>query len=125
MIRILIIENNINRRLHYELVFKDRDYEVQIVQSELEALEILDSQKIDAVILDLKFRDDDGLQLMEDILSCYAHLPIFINWVDKESEDSFLFNTNNFEYFVDEKNKFLSLKENLDSIILTTQECIS
>lgn len=123
MIRILIIENNVSQRFHYQLVFEDDTYELQTVQWESEALEILNTKKIDAVILDLKLKDSAGLEFMEEILSRYAHLPIFINWAGNECADNFLLNTPNLEYFSEERKKYLTLKKNLDRIVLASQEC--
>jgi DNA-binding NtrC family response regulator len=79
MAHILLVEDEANLRLLYRNEFEFEGYEVSDVGTGTDALKILEYEKIDAVVLDLRLPDVYGLQLMEEMLSQRRDLPIIIN----------------------------------------------
>ncbi len=89
MLRILIIDDETNVRLLYRQELGCEGYEVVDTESEMEALEILRHEKIDAVVLDLRLREADSAVLLDKILTQYRHLPIIVNTAYDELRDDF------------------------------------
>jgi DNA-binding response OmpR family regulator len=79
MARILLVEDEANLRLLYRLELVLDGYEVIDAGSGTEALQLLEREKIDAVVLDLWLPDYHGLQLLEEMLARQQHLHIVIN----------------------------------------------
>jgi DNA-binding NtrC family response regulator len=89
MPRILIIDDEANLRLLYRHELGDEGYEVIDTASEMDALEILGHEKIDAVVLDLRLKQTNGAVLLDKILSQQRYLPIIINTAYDEFRDDF------------------------------------
>lgn len=79
MPRILVVEDEANLRLLYRNELEVEGYEVSDVGTGAEALQVLEYEKIDAVVLDLRLPDVYGLALLGDMLSQRRQLPIIIN----------------------------------------------
>ncbi len=79
MARILVVEDEANLRLLYRDELEIEGYEVSDVGTGADALKVLEYEKIDAVVLDLRLSDCYGLQLLEDMLSRQRDLPVIIN----------------------------------------------
>lgn len=79
MARILMIEDNADLRLLYRLLLEDEGFEIVDAACATEALQVLAWQKIDAIVLDLRLPDTNGLHLMSKILSQQPRAPIVIN----------------------------------------------
>lgn len=79
MPRILVVEDEANLRLLYRNELEVEGYEVSDVGTGAEALQVLEYEKIDAVVLDLRLPDVYGLDLLGDMLSQRRQLPIIIN----------------------------------------------
>ncbi|MGH7491906.1 MAG: response regulator [bacterium] len=89
MVRILIIDDETNLRLLYRHELGDEGYEVIDTASEMDALEILEHEKIDAVVLDLQLRETEGTVLLDKILARQRHMPIIINTAYDQFRDDF------------------------------------
>ncbi len=89
MARILIIEDEANLRLLYRNELEIEGYEVSDVGTGADALKILEYEKIDAVVLDLRLSDCYGLQLLDDMLSRQHNLPVIINTAYDQFRDDF------------------------------------
>lgn len=79
MARILLVEDETNLRLRYRMELALEGYEVINAGSGREALGVLQREKIDAVVLDLRLPDFHGLQLLEEMLMRQHDLHIIIN----------------------------------------------
>ncbi|MDZ7363310.1 MAG: response regulator [candidate division KSB1 bacterium] len=79
MARVLLVEDEANLRLLYRDELETEGYEVSDVGTGAEALKVLEYEKIDAVVLDLRLPDYYGLQLLDDILRRQRDLPVIIN----------------------------------------------
>jgi DNA-binding NtrC family response regulator len=79
MARVLLVEDEANLRLLYRDELEMEGYEVNDVGTGADALKVLEYEKIDAVVLDLRLPDVYGLQLLSDMLSRRRDLPVIIN----------------------------------------------
>jgi DNA-binding NtrC family response regulator len=79
MARVLLVEDEANLRLLYRDELEIEGYEVSDVGTGADALKVLEYEKIDAVVLDLRLPDCYGLQLLNDMLSRRRDLPVIIN----------------------------------------------
>ena len=76
---VLIIDDEARLRLLYRLELKLDGYEVVEAGTGNEGLKLLEQEKIDAVVMDLRLPDMEWPQLMERMLARQQHPPIIIN----------------------------------------------
>lgn len=79
MARVLIVEDESDLRMLYQLALRTSGHEIIEADSGARAMEVLSQVAIDAVVLDLGLPDIGGLQLMNEVLSRQPELPIIIN----------------------------------------------
>lgn len=79
MARVLIIDDEAHVRLLYRLELNVDGYDVVEAGTGSEGLKVLEQEKIDAVVMDLRLPDMEWRQLMEQMLARQQHLPIIIN----------------------------------------------
>jgi DNA-binding NtrC family response regulator len=89
MARVLLIEDEANLRLLYRNELEIEGYEVSDVGTGADALKVLEYEKIDAVILDLRLPDCHGLQLLNDMICRQRDLPVVINTAYDQFRDDF------------------------------------
>ncbi|MCF6157271.1 MAG: sigma-54-dependent Fis family transcriptional regulator [wastewater metagenome] len=76
--KILVIDDDTNILEVLQMRLKALGYYVVIAKGSEEAKIALSTTSINLVILDLRLAEEDGIQLMEDILSRYPTLPVVI-----------------------------------------------
>lgn len=74
---VLFIEDEPALRASYERFFSDR-FELLVADSGAQALTILGQHTPDAVVLDLRLPDTDGIDLLKRIYQIHPHLPVII-----------------------------------------------
>ena len=79
MPKILFVEDDANLCLLYASEFADAGYDVATAQSGREALELIDQDRPDLVVLDIKMEPMDGLELLDTLLNRTKALPVVIN----------------------------------------------
>lgn len=89
MARILVVEDEANLRLLYRDELEIEGYEVSDVGTGADALKVLEYEKIDAVVLDLRLPDVYGLQLLDDMLSYRRNVPVIINTAYDQFREDF------------------------------------
>lgn len=87
---ILIVENNCNQRTLYAEELADEGYYVVCASQGCEALDIVECQHPDAVVLDINMPDMDGLEVLSRMLEAQPQLPVVINTAYATYQDSFL-----------------------------------
>ncbi|MCJ8331587.1 MAG: response regulator [Lentisphaeria bacterium] len=70
-VRILVVDDEIDIRTMLERHFKYLGYEVYIAGNGEEALQIIDTVKIDVIITDIKMPVMDGIALLEEVNNEY------------------------------------------------------
>jgi DNA-binding response OmpR family regulator len=89
MARILVVEDEASLRLLYRNELEIEGYDVSDAGTGADALKVLEYEKIDAVVLDLRLPDVYGLQLLNDMLSYWRNLPVIINTAYDQFRDDF------------------------------------
>jgi DNA-binding NtrC family response regulator len=79
MARVLLVEDDADLRLLYLLELGREGYDVVGADCGAEALYLLEKEKIDTVVLDLRLPDFHGLQLLEEMLARQHDLHVIIN----------------------------------------------
>ena len=75
---ILIVDDEKNYLLVLSAVLEEEGYEVLTTASGLEALEIQKASDVDLVLTDMKMPGMDGIELLEQIKTCDAELPVIM-----------------------------------------------
>jgi DNA-binding response OmpR family regulator len=75
--RVLFIEDEPALRLSYERAFATR-YEVSCAATGAEAMRLLEQQRPDVAVLDLRLPDSDGVDLLRRMRANSATLPVII-----------------------------------------------
>ena len=78
MFHILVVDDDKNTRLFLSAVLKDAKYIVSTAENGEEALEILDREHIDLVVLDIMMPKMDGYEFTEHIRDANNNLPILM-----------------------------------------------
>jgi DNA-binding NtrC family response regulator len=115
MARVLLVEDEANLRLLYRNELEIAGYEVSDVGTGTDALKVLEYEKIDAVVLDLRLPDVYGLQLLDDMLSRWRHLPVIINTAYDQFRENF--HSWGAEAFVVKSSDLSELKNVLSQVI--------
>lgn len=78
MFNIMVVEDNKNTRKLMEVVLLENGYNPILAKDGVEALEILDRDHIDLIILDIMMPNMDGYQLTEGLREAGYNLPILM-----------------------------------------------
>lgn len=78
MFRILVVDDDKNTRLFLKAVLETANYTVATATNGLEALELLDKEHIDLVVLDVMMPKMDGYELTEALRKSNNNLPILM-----------------------------------------------
>lgn len=78
MFNIMVVEDNANARKLMQVVLQENGYEPILVKDGLEALDILDRQHVDLILLDIMMPNMDGYQLTKILRESGYNIPILI-----------------------------------------------
>ena len=78
MARLLVIDDEANIRLLYAQELGDDGYEVVTAGTVSEALQRLEEQTFDLVVLDIKLKSESGLDLLQQIVRERHNLPVIL-----------------------------------------------
>ena len=78
MIRILVVDDDKNTRLYLEGVLEQNGYNVILAENGISALEIMDGEHIDLVVLDVMMPQMDGYELTKTLRDWDNNLPILM-----------------------------------------------
>lgn len=90
MSRLLIVDDEKNILKLYEKEFKEEGYDVIIAMSGLEALQKLEKNPVDLVILDIRMPELNGLGTLKKIMESPSKPPIILNSAYTSYKDNFL-----------------------------------
>jgi two-component system, response regulator, stage 0 sporulation protein F len=90
MKRILVVddEDNIRDFLKEELI--DEGYEVLIATNAPEALKIIEKEKLDLVVLDIRMPGMTGVEALPRILGLKENLPVILNTAYSQFQQDFM-----------------------------------
>ena len=90
MAKLLVVEDEKNLRALYQSELTREGYDVVLATNGQEALKLLDGEKPDLVVLDIRMPGIDGLETMARLLSRENTLPVILNTAYSAYRDSFL-----------------------------------
>ena len=90
MPKILIIEDEKNLRLLYQQDFERDGFEVVTAGSALDGLALVDADRPDLVVMDIRLPGMDGLEAMSRLLDKNPKIPVVLNSAYSSYKDSFM-----------------------------------
>ncbi len=79
MAKILIVDDEEGIRMLYAMELQDEGYEVITLPDGKDLLEVVDTQEPDCIVLDIKMREYNGLDLLQQIRRKHYDLPVILN----------------------------------------------
>ena len=89
MAKILIVDDEINVRKLYSEELRGEGYETVSASTVKEAVESVETENPDLVILDIKLGDESGLDALMKIARQRKHLPVILNSAYSIYRDNF------------------------------------
>lgn len=90
MFRILVVEDDTNTRKLMCAVLRQNGFEPIPAEDGVKALEIMESEYVDLVVLDLMMPNMDGYELTKEIRTAWEHLPLLMVTAKQEPSDKHL-----------------------------------
>lgn len=90
MTKILVVDDEKNLRTLYQSELGHEGYEVAVAADGQEALRLLEVDRPDLVILDIRMPGLDGIETMSRMLGKDPHVPVILNTAYSSYRDSFL-----------------------------------
>lgn len=86
MKRVLIVDDQPGIRLLLVELFRRENHETDVASNGLEALQRVEDQQPDCVLLDMKMPGMDGIEVLKKLKSVYPELPVIVMTAYDESE---------------------------------------
>lgn len=90
MKKILIVEDEAAQRMLYETEISEMGYNVVLAKDGLEAVEMMQSEKPDLVVLDLMMPNIHGLDALRKLLGINPNIPVIIHTAYSHYKDNFM-----------------------------------
>ncbi|MCM0084089.1 response regulator [Geomonas sp. Red32] len=78
MAKLLVVDDEANIRLLYSQELSDEGYDVVTAASAIEAAEKLQSETFDLAVLDIKLKNESGIDLLQRIVKERQNLPVIL-----------------------------------------------
>lgn len=79
MSKILIVDDEEGIRMLYSMELQDEGYTVITLPDGKGLMEVIDEEKPDCIILDIKMREYNGLDLLQQVRKKFYDLPVILN----------------------------------------------
>lgn len=79
MAKILIVDDEEGIRMLYAMELEDEGYEVITRPDGKDLLKVIEEEKPDVLVLDIKMKEYSGLDLLQEIRKKYYDLPVILN----------------------------------------------
>jgi DNA-binding NtrC family response regulator len=86
---LLVVDDEESIRLLYEKEFIEEGYDVLLASSGKEALEVLEKEEVDLVILDIRMKKMSGLETLQHIIKDKKNLPVILSSAYSSYQDDF------------------------------------
>ena len=90
MSRILLVEDDANQAMLYQQELEADGYEVDLAKDGHEAVEMVEKNEPDIVVMDISMPGMDGIEAMGRILSQHNKLPVILNTAYPSYKDNFM-----------------------------------
>ena len=115
MCQVLVVEDDRNQQLLIQEELEEEGYTIATVGSAQEALDHMNAQMPDVVVLDLHLPGKDGIELLGEILSINNHIPVVIHSAFASYKESFM--TWAADAYVVKEPSFCRLKEAIREVV--------
>lgn len=115
MARLLIADDDKNLALLYEQELSDEGYEVDVVNDARSAIERVESDAPDLLVLDIQMPGMDGIEALSHILGKNNQLPVILNTAYSNYKDNFM--TWSADAYVVKSSDLTELKETIADIL--------
>lgn len=78
MAKLLVVDDEANIRLLYAQELSDEGYEVVTAGSAIEAVEKLESESFDLAVIDIKLKNESGIELLQRIVKERHTVPVIL-----------------------------------------------
>jgi two-component system, response regulator, stage 0 sporulation protein F len=89
MKRILVADDEMSIRLLYSEELREEGYEVFTASNGKEALEVVNKEPLDLIILDIKMPEMSGIEVLRQIKEKYPNLPVLLSSAYSEYKQDF------------------------------------
>ena len=79
MPKILIVDDEEGIRMLYSMELEDEGYKVITLPDGKDLLKVIDNEKPDCLVLDIKMREFNGLDLLQEVRKKHYDLPVILN----------------------------------------------
>jgi DNA-binding response OmpR family regulator len=79
MPKILIVDDEEGIRMLYAMELEDEGYQVITLPDGKDLLKVVDREKPDCIVLDIKMREYSGLDLLQQIRKQHYDMPVILN----------------------------------------------
>ena len=87
---VLVVEDDPNQRLLYGEELAEEGYDVMEAASGQEAIDTLEANEIDCVVLDIAMPEMDGVETLGKMLDIDNQLPVILNTAYSSYKDDFM-----------------------------------
>ncbi len=112
---ILLVEDDRSQQALYEQELSDAGYRVVLAKNGHEALEKVEKENIDLVLMDIFMPGMDGIEAMNRILARDKRMPVVINTAYSTYKDSFM--TWSADAYVVKSSDLADLKETIARLL--------
>jgi len=112
---ILVVEDDANQRELYRQELEDAGYKVVMASDGKQAVEIVNNQHIDLVVLDINMPVMDGIEALGRMLSRNNQLPVIIHTAYAHYKDNFM--TWVAEHYVIKSSDLTELKDKVAEVL--------
>jgi two-component system, response regulator, stage 0 sporulation protein F len=89
MKKILVADDEMSIRLLYSEELREEGYEVFTASNGKEALEVVNKEPLDLIILDIKMPEMSGIEVLRQIKEKYPNLPVLLSSAYSEYKQDF------------------------------------
>src|SRR5712671_6215595 len=90
MPKILVIEDEKNLRILYQQDFEHDGFAVVTAANAVDGLALVEDEKPDLIVLDIRLPGMDGLETMSRLLEKHPKMPVVLNSAYSSYKDSFM-----------------------------------
>lgn len=120
MKNILIADDDTNLALLYEQELTDEGYQVEVVHDARAAIEHVQKNPPDLLVLDVRMPGMDGIEALNRILGINNELPVILNTAYSNHKDNYL--TWSADAYVVKSSDLTDLKEAIQSVLAKRNE---
>ena len=118
--KILIVDDEESLRILYKKELEEEGYDILLASNAQKALEIVESEPLDLVVLDIKMPGMDGIEAMQKIIGRKKDTPIIINSAYPNFKNSFM--TWVAEEYIVKSSNLQELKDKIKQLLYKPQE---